>query len=80
MGMFPKFRIKPKLNKKQKEVLGKELGLDKFLTQEQMQSFYNGTMEKERRREILNRLSPKMKLAVGQKILAERGKSNAKQK
>ena len=71
--------MKPKLNKKQKEMLGKELGLDKFLTQEQMQSFYNGTMEKERKREIWNHLSPKMKLAVGQKILTERGnKSNAK--
>ena len=72
MGIFPKFRKNPKLNKKQKQVLGKELELDKFLTKDELQSFNDAKMQQERKREIWNRLPAKMKLAVGQKILSQR--------
>jgi len=57
--------------------LGKELGLDRFATQEEMLR-QKADAEMERKRKIWNGLSPKMKLAVGQRIIAKKVGPNEK--
>ncbi len=81
MSIFPKFRLnKPRLNKKQKKVLGKELGLDKFLTQAQLEQLLGEKAETEQRQRTWNSLSPKMKVKVGEYVRAHRKDANARKK
>ena len=76
--MYPNFRSKPKLNKQTKKMLRKELGIDTFATEADMEKLLKDKEDSKRKRQLWASLSPHMKLKLMKRML-EKKEADAKE-